>query len=468
MPDDRNIARVFGEMVKSAKTSQAIQSQVQKTVGAMSGHVREVLGPMAEAFDFIKQTVANMFNFFKGIALDAFGAVKKIFGFGKGGPEEKTAENTEKSAGYLKSILDVFRDQQKKEAIEGIGKSKGKKGLQGWLLLLFGGIAAALGGILGGLARRFVMPFELFLGTIKRLPFIGKAIRGIIDWFGKLKLIQRISAFGPVKKFIDIFKGVLGKFNFLTKIFKMGGGVLGRFATSFMKGFKILGWPFTILLGVIDFIKGLMGTEGTLMDKLQGGLGAAITGFIELPAKVVGWIGEKLLGLVGINIEKGMVASKIMGFVDSVVDMIFHPWDYLMAGVKKFTGWFIDLWNGLMDGIINLAKKAEWFPGVKGIIATAEGLKFDKPAAEDKVGQAEADRRAAITKSKADDIQRQKDAQRTAEDIKKGQDKIAKEQAATTNIIQTQGSMRMEESPKEPPSSQAQDSLGLWATNMIP
>jgi len=464
MPEDRNIARVFGEMLKSAKTSQAIQSQVQKTVGAVSGHVREVLGPLAEAFDFIKHSLANIFNFFKGIALDAFGTVKKIFGFGKG-PAEKTAENTEKSTGYLKSILDVFRRTEKQKAIEGIGKGKGKKGLQGWLLLLFGGIAAAIGGILGGLARRFVLPFEIFLGAIKRLPFIGKAIGGIIDWFGKLKLIQKITGFGPVKKFIDIFKGVIGKFSFLTKIFKTGGGVLGRFATSFMKGFKILGWPFTVLLGVIDFIKGFMGTEGTLMQKLQGGLSEAIKGFIELPAKVVGWIGEKLLGLAGIQVEKGEIAGKIMGFVDKVVDMIFHPWDYLMAGVKKFTGWFIDLWNGLMDGIINLAKKADWIPGIGSVIAAAEGMKFEKTAPEDKVGQAEGDRQKALAKSKADEVQRQKDTQKATEDTNKKLDKVAKEQAATTNIIQAQGSTRVDEAPKEAPSSQAQDALDIWATN---
>jgi hypothetical protein len=154
-----------------------------------------------------------------------------------------------------------------------------------------------------------------------------------------------------------------------------------------------------------------------------------------------------------------------MGFVDSVVDMIFHPWDYLMEGIKKFTGWFIDLWNGLMDGIVSLAQKIPKWLGGGAIAKTAEGLKFDKPAPDDKVGQAEADRRAAITKGRADEVQRQKDAQRTAEDIKKGQDKLAKEQAATTNIIQAQGSMRTEEAPKEAPSSQAQDALDIWATN---
>lgn len=468
MADDRNIARVFGEMLKSAKTSQAIQAQVQKTVGFMSGHVREVLGPLAEAFDFIKHTLGNIFNFFKGAFVDIFGGLKKVLGFGKESPEEKQVKEQEKSNSYLKSILDVFRRSEKQKAIEGIGKGQGKKKAGDWLLLLFGGVAAILGGIMGGLARRFLMPFELLLGALKRLPFIGKMISKAITWFSELKIIQKIMGFGPIKKFIDIFRGVIGKFGFLTKIFKTGGQMFGRFATAFARGFKILGWPLTLLLGVIDFIKGFMGTEGTFMEKLQGGLASAVKGFIELPAKVVGWIAEKLLGLVGINIEKGMVAGKIMGFVDKVIDIIFHPWTYLMEGVKKFTGWFIDLWNGLMEGIIGMAKKIPDWLGGAAIARTAEGLKFDKPSAADKVGDAQAEKNKAEAGAKIAEAQRQKDQLKQTEELKKGQDRMSKEQQAQTTVIQQSAMQRTEETPKEVPVSQAQDSMALWATNMVP
>jgi len=462
MVDDRRMGMAFKEMIKSAKTTQAVQEQVQRTVSTIGSHVREVLGPLAEVFDFIKDTLKNVFNFFKGIVIDVFGGVKKVFGKMFGEDYQKTtAEETEKQTGLLRSILNVFRDEQKEKLLEESKKGKrGKKGLQGWLLWLFGGIAAILGGILGGLAKRFMMPFEIFLGAIRRLPFIGKIITNIIERFKKLKILKKITSFKPIRWVIDLMKGFFSKFKWLGKIFKVGGKTLGKFATAFAKGFKILGWPLTLLLGVIDFIKGFMGTEGTLMQKIEGGVKSAIKGFIELPAKVVGWIVEKIGNFMGFKIEEGSIYKKIMGLVDEVVDIIFHPWDYLVKGVNKFTDWFINMWNSLMDGIISLAKHIPKWLGREAIVATAEALKFEKTGKENKIEKAENERLKEIAKEKRMTKEALDLGKSIAEHTKKGFQATEKGYKNFNNFVQNMSAIK-EEAPKDVPSTAAREAVDI-------
>ena len=57
-------------------------------------------------------------------------------------------------------------------------------------------------------------------------------------------------------------------------------------------GFKVFGWPLTILLGVIDFIRGFVSTEGTMAEKIKGGLVKVVDGLIGLPVKLFGWIAD--------------------------------------------------------------------------------------------------------------------------------------------------------------------------------
>ena len=73
---------------------------------------------------------------------------------------------------------------------------------------------------------------------------------------------------------------------------------------GFKAGFKILGWPLTILLGVIDFIRGWMGADAgaSILDKIKAGFQEAIAKFMELPAILLGGAVDWVMGLFGIDL----------------------------------------------------------------------------------------------------------------------------------------------------------------------
>jgi hypothetical protein len=463
--DDRQNKVIFKQMVQNLKTGQALTEQAQKSVQAVSGHVKEVLGPFGEAADFLKETAGNVGNFFKGIGQD--------LGLLAGGQsvEDKQLDESEKQTGVLESILDSLVADKKAEFVEGLGK-KEKKTAWGMILGIFGAIAFAIGAALGGVVRSIVLPFEVlykglrfvFGGIIKK---IGDVFGGIFRFFmtiARQKKLTELAKKGD--KVIDFFKGIgrfFGRFKKIFTAFKPVTAIFKKFAAGFARGFKILGWPLTILMGVIDFIKGFMATEGDILAKIQGGVTASIQGFFELPAKIFGWVIDKILGIFGTEIEGG-AASKILSGINWLVEQIFkfirNPFDILMAGVKGISDWFQDLWNGLMDGLISMARKVDFIPGVKGLIKGAEALKFDKAGAGDEVGAAEEQRRAAMGIKEAEKKQIQKDTLAEQKAMGKKLDGVAEGQEAQTNVI-VASTTKKEPETKEPPSG-IQESAGLW------
>ncbi len=291
----------------------------------------------------------------------------------------------------IKTLNNMYALQIKQMKMEALGgdPTKKKTGILGILGLLLFGIAAGFAGWLKARLMGLVMLWKGFKLTnifkalkMRILGFFGKS--GIGGWFTKLwKILQNVP-------------------------------ILGKLLQGLKFGLKWLGWPITILLGIIDFIKGFAATEGTLFDKIKGGLWAALEGFVELPAKFIGWMVEKIAGWFGLEVDN--VADKIMGGIrvwfDALLD--FNPlapfidffkgffeaegtflekikagfanmltsmqakfqkwllplWESIQPIIAGVANFFIDFWNSAVQWI--QSKIPDWLPGGESII---EGLK---------------------------------------------------------------------------------------------
>ena len=194
----------------------------------------------------------------------------------------------------------------------------------------------ALGVLIGAVVKSLIIPFELLYQGLNKLMPIGKWLS---DLGSSLLKLPGLKTFGKGGKGLEILGKISGFFKELPKRSKL----IGNFVKGFMKGFKILGWPLTILLGVIDFIKGFMTTEGSIIDKIKGGLIGAIKGFIEFPVKVIGWIADKILGLFGVEIKGGAgnaMMKGLMWVVSKALDVILWPYRMLYKGFKMIIDFF--------------------------------------------------------------------------------------------------------------------------------
>jgi hypothetical protein len=79
-----------------------------------------------------------------------------------------------------------------------------------------------------------------------------------------------------------------------------------------------------------------MSEEGNILDKIQGGLKKAIDGFIDLPVKLLGFIGDKILSLFGVEIEGG-IGEKMRSYILGMSDIFMMP---LRIVSDFFTGFF--------------------------------------------------------------------------------------------------------------------------------
>lgn len=295
---------------------------VKNVFGTIAGQMREVLGELAGVFDFIKGIFMGLFNFVK----DAF------LGFFKRVPPQDRKRNQ-----LLQKIVDYMRRAEKRDMLEFMVPDESIQGL----LLPLAMIAAAL---VGGMVRRFLMPFEAIWNIFKigaRLKQLKDFVRGLFvmpKWVFKIKW--------TVIKWWRALGGLLGKSGIIVKF----GTVLGKLGAALKFGFKFLGWPLTIILGVIDFIKGFIATEGNLADKITGGVKGAIMGFLELPIRFFGWLVEKILGIFGVEVDG--IADKILGFIRGFIDIwvgMFRPIIGAVEGL--FTGGITGMIKGFFGGI---------------------------------------------------------------------------------------------------------------------
>lgn len=306
-------------------THDHIIGTIKNVFGAIGSQVREVLGEVAGVFDFFKGIFMGIFNFIK----DSF------LGFFKRVPPEDRKRNQ-----YLQQMVGFMRRAEKREFLEtGVGKKTRDTSI--WMLL-----AMATAAIIGGLLRKFLLPFEVLL--LKPLTFLLKPLQMFHQFMLRFKLFGKlmaplVGAGGMWDKVISVTAKFSG---FISKL-----PILGKLFGALKFGFKFLGWPIQIIFGVIDFIKGFAQAEGSLANRLIEGGKAAIMGFIELPVKLIGWVIEKLLDLFGIEVDG--IAQKILDVISSIFDLFtsfFRPVIGFFEGFFKTKGSFMDKLKGAVMG----------------------------------------------------------------------------------------------------------------------
>ena len=283
-------------------------SHLKTAFSNVASGVREVLGPVAEAFDTIKNALIGVFSFFKGVTASILGNKVK--------PEDKLRNK------FLQQIVNYFTRSEKAESAKG-PKKKIPKTLE---MLLFG-----LGIVIGAVVGAIMAPFRLLLKILKPFKFIidgiWKYFKPIRTWFGEIG--SKIGKyFKPIMKLFD--KG--GMLAGLAKMFVKGGKFLKPLVAGFKIGFKVLGWPLTILLGIIDAIKGFFKSKesgATTGEAIIAGLKAAFMGFIGGFIDIFGWIFDKILGIL--NIESKGTADKIKVWISNIFDTI-------VSGIKFIIG----------------------------------------------------------------------------------------------------------------------------------
>lgn len=226
-------------------------------------------------------------------------------------------EETEKSNSFLQKIYDLLAWDVRQSALEIPEGERIKKG-ESSDFLTGAGITLAAAALA---VNVFVDGVNGFILSLRNAPTMIMNAGRSIGMF--LKGLTIFKEGGKAAKILGVVT------NYTSKFTGFISGILPKF-TGF---FKILGWPLTMLLGIMDFAKGFMTTEGTTVDKIFGGFQSAIMGIIEFPLRAIGWISEKLLGLFGVKTTE--IGDQLFGFVDNalsgILSFIKAPFNYFFS-----------------------------------------------------------------------------------------------------------------------------------------
>jgi hypothetical protein len=351
----KNMTTKVGSTLKNIGTS--IVSHVKNIFGQLQSHFLSLFGEESEWFSLL------------GSIKDSISGVVTSF---VGWMWKKTPRWAKDLVGTLKDIYALQLKQMKMDWVNASPKKnkKGELGIWGTLGLILVSIAAGIG---AWLHRKLIV-------LTAAIPFFKK-IGGIFAAFKELPAVARLIEW--MAPFTQWVKGFL--------VFLKESKVLAPLIKGLKFGFKWLGWPLTILMSVIDFIKGYSGTEGTMFDKVKEGLWKALEGFIELPVKFVGWLIESVLGWFGIEVKD--VSGKMMAIIKNGFMMIFDGWALIFEGIKNVAidvikpmlsklvevikpivigvhNFFVEFWNSVVEWMIS--KLPDWLPYKDKI---AEGIK---------------------------------------------------------------------------------------------
>ena len=415
-----------------------IISAVKNVFSKVGSHMREVLGELAEVFDVVMNVFKSAFNFLKD----------SLFGFMARVPPADRKRNK-----MLQFIVNYFRRQEKLELIK-LGKSTK---VDNWLLA---GLALVTAGIIGGIIRKYLLPFEIAFKALR----IGKAF----GWIGKFFM-----KFALVGKMLAPFVGAGGMWDKIIKYSLKLGALFPKFAAglklmgwAFKIGFKFFGWPLQILLAAYDFITGFNAAPGDFRNKMKGGLKKMVMGFLELPIKILAWLYEQFTGQTTSGdkwvkeFEEGIdpllnFASTFLtggGFFESLLKMMegfdeiqrekIKPIMDFIKSIKDFPLPVMPMFGSggpapkTIDQMSNkdaeFQKKVDqtWHDWTFGLLGT------DRSSTIDKVSQAEADKKSAEAEGNTKQITTAIKKQ-TKESLE-GQKKIAEDNQANTQVaVQT-------------------------------
>lgn len=225
---------------------------------------------------------------------------------------------------------------------------------------------------------------------IKGLPaMIGGFLSGVLGAFS-VAIIASLTGFDDALRLIRLPKIKIPKFEFITKIkdwftpITEGGTKLGEVLGKVGKFFKTLLKPFGFILkflranpitgiilsvidGLVGFVKGFMGADGSFTDKLLGGLEGAVLGIITgitdaidlLIFKIPAWIFEKLGLEKAAEFLRGLSLTKLVENVYFGVKSLFENGgegfrrlaqnvkDFFGAQVKRVSDFITDSFNNV-------------------------------------------------------------------------------------------------------------------------
>ena len=227
------------------------------------------------------------------------------------------------------------------------------------ILWLLGKIGKGLKFLLGGLFKLLFSPTMARL--IGKIPKIGTFFMKLLGPLFRLATWGKQSGIGRMVGKVGGFFRWIGKaFGAIGKIFKFVKGLpfIGRLAMfagrGFLAGFSKIFWPIQIIISLIDFVKGFMKTEGTILDKIQGGIKNIVVKFFEWPLQLLGkiweWIQVKILGKDPEDIKEGAAAAKMIEMLGKGVDFIFKGWKLIFGGI-----WTVvePIWNWMKESLAN-------------------------------------------------------------------------------------------------------------------
>ena len=203
--------------------------------------------------------------------------------------------------------------------------------------------------------------FTSFKGFFGPESAIGKAGKWISDLMKPVKeaLMGGAKGGGAVSKVMGVFNWVFDGIKGVGKtIAKIAGPILklmGKgltIAATIAKPFSFLMWPITAVLAagaaVFGFVKGFMGTEGGLGDKIIGGFKGALQGLIDffvvdiavMIQDILNWFIEKIPG-AGKIIDKFTFGDDIKkasdSFIGKMVDNVADGFGVGKGAVTKAT-----------------------------------------------------------------------------------------------------------------------------------
>lgn len=335
MPGElESISKKMKELVDGMKSS------FQKASSNISGHIGDVMS------DEIKMTTETI----KSVGASAKDSSLKILKFfGTGWTLEL------KSFAVDKKQLDVLKDikkQGQEEKLSRLAKFKKTKGANflAAILDMLGIPLAILAAGIGALVGQILLPFKGIWKVVKPffLPF-----KFLFDLLAKSRIGQLFRAIKKSKFFVTMVK----MFKFLMKL----PGI--RVILKGLKwGFKKLLWPLQILLSIIDFAKGFMRTQGTIWEKIKGGIKNVIMEFLKFPLFLFG----KLLDWITGD-EAGTGEKKLTEGLSKLIDDFFFYFDKVFGPIKDAFFWLVDKiknlsWKDILKTINDMNKWVEELP----------------------------------------------------------------------------------------------------------
>ena len=191
---------------------------------------------------------------------------------------------------------------------------------------------------------------------------VGKAFGFVVSTFSKaFDFIKPV--FGFIKELGDGGGKISKFFSSISKFFKEGLKV----GSTLAQGIPIIGQVIMVIeglvFGIIGAFKGFTETEGSVVEKIVGGLKGLLSGIVKgivgslvnIVVDFIGFIG----GLFGFeDFKQSLYDFDVNKYIDMFFDFLFMPIDAVVdffsdftENIKKVGAFFTDLGAGMMSGL---------------------------------------------------------------------------------------------------------------------